>query len=65
MSEERLHDLEAAVISLHERAARLEELAARQYKALENVVELVNVLHRRLTAIRDAMGPQPPLTGQN
>lgn len=65
MSEERIHDLEAAVVSLHERVALLEAAAVRQKDVIEQLAKLLESLHRRLSAIRDAMGPQPPLSTGN
>lgn len=65
MSEERIADLEAAVVALAERVSLLEAAQVKQLQVLEELTKLTASLHRRLSAIRDAMGPQPPLTGAN
>lgn len=63
--QERLHDLEAAVVALHERVAVLEAAQVKQHQVIQKLTELLDSLHRRLSRLRDAAGPQPPLSGEN
>lgn len=62
---ERISDIESALVALHERVALLEAAQVKQHQILQKLTELLDSLHRRLSRFRDAMGPQPPLSGEN